>query len=144
MLLSNMIRGTLRSLGLLFGSFSRFVRRVSVVKRSVLTAFQASVQDINQYALVIEGAETVANIVTRYRIVERLYLVKQHEITNQLEEHITDLYALVLKFLVKAKKFYLRNTTSKCKGHWRLVPSLLNGTDLNYSQSPQEYDRLQQ
>lgn len=67
---------------------------------------------MNQYALVVAGAEKVANIVTQYRIIERLYLVKNYEATVQLMEHITDLYVLALKFLVKAKKFYLKNTAS--------------------------------
>ena len=85
----------------------------------MLTGFQVFVQDINQYALVLEGAEKVANIVTRYRIVERLYLVKQYEVTTKLQDHITDLYVLALKFLVKAKKFYSKNTASQYKGNIR-------------------------
>ena len=82
-----------------------------------------SIQDFKQYALVVEGAEKVANIVTRYRIVERLYLVKQHEAASQLEKHITELYTLVLKFLVKAEKFYQRNTASQYKQNWWLISS---------------------
>ena len=111
-----MIRAMLRSPGLLFDFCSRCVRSVDLVKLSVLTASQVSVQDINQYAVVVEGVEKVASIVTRYRIVERLYLVKQHSATTQLKEHITDLYMLVLKFLVKAEEFYLGNTASQLQG----------------------------
>ncbi len=87
------------------------------MKRSILTAFQVSIQDINQYALVVEGAEKLANIITRYHIVERLYLVKEYEATTQLKDHITDLYTLALKFLIKAKRFYLKNTASQYKGN---------------------------
>lgn len=81
----------------------------------MLTGFQVAVQEDTQYGLVVEGAEKVANIVTRYRIIERLYLAKQYEATIQLQDHITDLYVVALKFLVKAKKFYLMNTASQYK-----------------------------
>ena len=76
----------------------------------MLKSLQVFVQDNNQYALVVEGAEKVAYIVTRYRIVERLYFAKQYEATAQLQNHITDLYVIALKFLVKAKRFYSKNT----------------------------------
>lgn len=87
------------------------------LKRTMLNSFQVFVQNINQYALVVEGAEKVAYIVTRHRIVERLYLAKEYEATTQLQDHITDLYVVALKFLVKAKKFYLKNTASQYKGN---------------------------
>ena len=114
-----------------------------LIKRSMLTSFKVSVQDIVQYALVVEGTERVANIVTRYRIIERLYLVKQHETATQLEKHITEIYALILKFLVKAGKFYLSNTASQYKENRRLNFFLLNETYANCSQSSEEYDQLQ-
>ena len=82
----------------------------------MLKGLQVFVQDNDQYALVVEGAEKVAYIVTRYRIVERLYLAKQYEATAQLQNHITDLYVVALKFLVKAKNFYSKNTASQYKG----------------------------
>lgn len=84
-------------------------------------------------------------MVTQYRIVEMLYLVKQYEATTQLEKHITDLYELALKFHVKANKFHARNTARSGRGEYRgLIKALLNDTDLNCSQSSQESDQLQQ
>lgn len=83
------------------------------MKRPLLTAFQVSVQDINQYGLVAEGAEKVASIVTQYRTVETLYIVDQFEATSPLKEHVTYLYARALKLLVKAKNFYMRNTANQ-------------------------------
>lgn len=117
MLLFNMTQAMLRSLGLLFGFCSKCVLFINLMKPSMLMAFQVSVLDINQYAVIVEGVEKVANVVARYRIIEKLYLMKQHEATTQLEEHIADLYTLVLKFLVKAKEFYRRNTASQYRIH---------------------------
>lgn len=117
MLLFSTTRATQRSLGLPSAFCSRCVRLVYLTKGSILTISQVSIQDINQYAFVVEGVEKITNIMTQYRIVERLYLVKRYEATAQLENHITDLYALALKFLVKAKKYYQKNTASQFKGY---------------------------
>ena len=116
MLLFNTTRATQRSLGLLSAFCSRCVRLVYLMEGSILILSQVSVQDVNQYALVVEGVEKIAHIMTQYRIVERLYLVKRYEATAQLENHITDIYTLALKFLVKAKKYYQKNTASQSKG----------------------------
>ena len=80
-----------------------------------------SIQDVQRYAVIIQGIERIANVIAQYRVVERLYLGKQYEMAPQLEENIKDLYMLVLRFLVKAKKFYVNKSASKEHFH-RLNP----------------------
>lgn len=95
----------------------RFLLKVCVSRiesrYQLLTVLEVSVQDVQRYAIVVEGAEKIAKIVLQHRITERLYLRKQYETTTQLKECITDLYVLVLIFLVKAKKFYMKSSTSR-------------------------------
>ena len=50
----------------------------------------------------------------RYEIHERLYLHVNRETTNNLEEALVGLYVLVLLFLVRAKRFYTKSSTSEC------------------------------
>ena len=79
----------------------------------MLTSLKVSIQDVQRYAIIIQGAERIANVTVQYRVIERLYLTEKYELTIQLKDHITDLYMLVLRFLVKAKEFYMNKTASK-------------------------------
>lgn len=83
------------------------------VESHLLTVLKVSVQDVQRYAIIVEGAEKIAKIILQHQITERLYLRKQYETTSQLREYITDLYVLVLIFLVEAKRFYVRNSASR-------------------------------
>lgn len=55
------------------------------------------------------------NVITRYRIVEKLYLGKDPQITAQLKDCLVDIYGHVLVFLAKAKRFYLKSGKSESK-----------------------------
>ena len=67
-------------------------------------AFQVSLKISTNTPSSSKAVEKVANIVMRHRNVERLYLVKEYELTTQLQDHIMDISALALNFLVKGKK----------------------------------------
>ena len=63
--------------------------------------------------MLAEGLETVAKVVAQYKIVEKLYLTRTSEATSELESSIVDLYALVLKFLIRAQQYYAKNTVER-------------------------------
>lgn len=63
--------------------------------------------------MLAEGLEAVAKVVAQYRIVEKLYLQRPGVGTAELQDSVVDLYALVLKFLVRAQQFYSKNTVER-------------------------------
>ena len=99
------------SLGPPFGFYSRFVCLQSNMA-TILTFQQVSVEDLDRYAAVMEGTEIIANIITQYRVIEKLDLSMQDTTTIQLKERMTTLYVSILRFLAKAKRFYIGNTAS--------------------------------
>jgi hypothetical protein len=62
----------------------------------------------------LEGMELVSNLITRYAILEKLYLRTTIGIRsaaqNQFEKAILELYAAVLRFLSKSRHYYDRKT----------------------------------
>ena len=69
---------------------------------------------MQQYAIVLEGLETVSNLITRYEIMERLYLREETQATVLLQSSIVTLYNNVLIFLCKAHRHYSTSTASMC------------------------------
>ena len=63
---------------------------------------------------VAEGIEFVAGLITRYAVVEKLYLHQQSDSTPRLHEAVSKLYANVLIYLSKVKAYYMGNTWSTC------------------------------
>jgi len=57
-----------------------------------------------------EGVELVSNLITRYTIVEHLYLRRPSAAKNQLTEAILKLYSTVLIYLSKAETYYKKTT----------------------------------
>ena len=74
---------------------------------------QVSVENVNQYSVIAEGVEYVTLALTRYNIVERLYLRRRNESTTCLRNSLTELYTCILQFLIKAQRFYEKNTARK-------------------------------
>ena len=69
-----------------------------------------TVNDSQTFGAMAEGVELVSNLITRYTIVERLYLQKPSSAKDQLTQAILRLYSAVLIYLSKAKSYYQRNT----------------------------------
>ena len=65
-----------------------------------------------------EGVESVLNLITRYAIVELLYLQKSSVAKDQLTQAIIKLYTAVMKYLCKAKTYYQRSSISTL---WRIA-----------------------
>jgi hypothetical protein len=57
----------------------------------------------------------ISNLISRYAIIEDLYLRESSEAGDLLEEAITKLYAAVLVYLAEAKRYYEQNTASILK-----------------------------
>ncbi|CAC9892106.1 unnamed protein product [Aureobasidium pullulans] len=60
-----------------------------------------------------EGIELVSAMITRYAVVESLYLLEDSTLQNQLTDGITKLYVAILKYLGIAKTYYNKSTTSQ-------------------------------
>lgn len=57
-----------------------------------------------------EGVELVSGMVTRYAIIESLYLLEASKVKVQLNEAIINLYLAILQYLLLAKSFYKKRT----------------------------------
>lgn len=66
-------------------------------------------------ASILLASETIAKILDRCAIYERLYLTSgsQAPETRIMENALIGLYASILQFLAKAKRFYEKNTAGK-------------------------------
>ncbi len=53
----------------------------------------------------VENLETVSRLITRYAILEDLHLQRKSSTRDQLEDMIVCLYAEILTFLAKARKY---------------------------------------
>ena len=74
---------------------------------------QVSVENVHQYSVIAEGVEHVTWALTRYKIMERLYLKRRNESTTALTNSLTELYTCILRFLIKAQRFYEKGTARK-------------------------------
>lgn len=70
---------------------------------------QIMVNDSQTFGAMAQGVEYISNLIARYAIVEQLYLQKASAAKHQLTQAVTKLYAAVLKYLSKARRFYDRN-----------------------------------
>jgi hypothetical protein len=81
-----------------------------LLNTSETNRFQMTVNDSQTFGAMAEGVELVSNLITRYTIVEQLYLQKPSAAKDQLTQAILRLYSTVLIYLSKAKSYYQRNT----------------------------------
>jgi hypothetical protein len=68
-----------------------------------------------------EGIELISTMITRYAVVESLYLLEDFSLKAQLTEGITKLYVAILKYLGIARTYYGKGTLSKHHFIWYLV-----------------------
>ncbi|CAC9886016.1 unnamed protein product [Aureobasidium pullulans] len=74
---------------------------------------QISLKDIKTFEAMIEGLEITARVVAQYSLVEILYLKDHTEAQKQLQGQVTILYAAVLRYLCRARKYYSHNTATR-------------------------------
>ena len=82
-----------------------------------LTA-QASVNDTEKYAVVLEGVEIISNLLVRYDIYTTLYLGDKAKTTDEMRRCMVELCVSVLSFLAKARRFYERTNAGECYFYW--------------------------
>ena len=88
--------------------------------------FQAVVSENQIYSSTVEGIELVSRLITQYATVETLYLKGSSEIETQLANSLVRLYASILVFLARAKKFFSRRTAGKHLIRSRIIIAALN------------------
>lgn len=74
---------------------------------------QVAVNDKKTFEELIESLEAVSHLITRYAIFEELYLQLESAARHELEDMIVRLYAEVLTFLAKARRYLQSSATSK-------------------------------
>ena len=62
--------------------------------------------DVQIFGILVEGLEVVCEIVARYATIERLYLRQSASLNNLLENSIIALYASILLFFSKCRKYF--------------------------------------
>jgi hypothetical protein len=61
--------------------------------------------------------ELVSNLIALYAVQENLYLHIVSALTDQLREALTKLYASILRYLAKVRRYYDRGTASMSTSH---------------------------
>jgi len=61
----------------------------------------------------VTGMEFVSSLIIRYMEFERLYLGRPSALTDELEDALCNLYAAVLVYLSKAKRYFMYRTGGK-------------------------------
>ena len=61
----------------------------------------------------LEGVELASSTITRYTIVEKLYLQRHSAVKGDLTRAIITLYTAVLEYLLRAEKYYQKSTLSE-------------------------------
>lgn len=74
---------------------------------------QVASSDKEIFGSMTEGLEKVSHLITRYAIFEDLYLQPDSALNEDLEEAITALYADILVYIGKAKKYFQKSTAGR-------------------------------
>ncbi|KFY17970.1 hypothetical protein V492_00220, partial [Pseudogymnoascus sp. VKM F-4246] len=89
---------------------------------------QIAVNDHATYATLIEGAALMAEMICRYAVFEDLYLRSTSLATDELKRALIQLYAAIMIYLSKAKRYFDQNSAK------RIIKSgVLNAPDLESS-----------
>ena len=95
----------------------RFVLQVKITTPIYNSLFidsrQMAVNDKRAFGEMIENLEAVSYLITRYAILEELYLQRDSTARDKLEEMVVQLYAEILTFLAKARKYFLSSAKSE-------------------------------
>ena len=86
------------------------IHGVTVTDESVR---KIAVNDSSSFQDMAEGIELISAMITRYAVVESLYLLEDSSLRVQLTDGITKLYVAILKYLGVAKAYYNKSTISE-------------------------------
>ena len=94
----------------------RFVLQVKTTPLIYLAPFddssQIAVNDKRALGEMIENLEAVSQLITRYAILEDLYLQRSSAARDKLEDMVVRLYAGILTFLASARKYFQSSAKS--------------------------------
>jgi hypothetical protein len=71
------------------------------------------VSDAHIFGSTIEGLETVSHLITRYAIFESVHLQRKTAAATEIEPVLTKMYAEMLVFLARSKKYFQTPTASE-------------------------------
>lgn len=74
--------------------------------------FKVAVNDVSKYAVICEGVENISNMIVCYALVEVLQLRAGSVPRAKLESDLVVLYASMLTFLTKAKRYFSSGSLS--------------------------------
>lgn len=74
---------------------------------------QIAVGDIVKFGFVVEGAESIARMIARYAVFEKIYLRSTSKASTELENALVQLYSTVLMFQSKAKHFFDQSSAKR-------------------------------
>ena len=72
-----------------------------------------AVSDKEVFGNTVEGVETISHLISRYAIFEDLYMQRNTAVSGELEAMLIGMYAEILIFLARAKKYFQTSTASK-------------------------------
>ena len=76
---------------------------------------QIAVNDSSTFQDMAEGIELVSAMITRYAVVESLYLLEDSSLRTQLTDGIIKVYVAILKYLGIANTYYNKSTFSELR-----------------------------
>lgn len=95
----------------------RFVLQVGTTTTLKCTFFinpsQMAVNDKRAFGEMVENLEAVSLFITRYAILEALYLQRKSPARDKFEDMVVNLYAEVLTFLAKARQYFKSSAKGK-------------------------------
>ena len=74
---------------------------------------QLVVNDKRVFGEMVENLEAISHLITRYAILEELYIQRDSSARNQLEDMVIRLYAEILIFLAKARNYFQSSTKGR-------------------------------
>lgn len=90
------------------------VRTTALTNRTIMVdSTKAAVNDKKVRGETIANLEAVSHLITRYAILEELYLQRNSAARVKLEDMVVRLYAEVLTYLAKAKEYFMSPSKSK-------------------------------
>ena len=92
---------------------------------------QISVNDVQMFGSLAEGLEVVCKIVARYAAIERLYLRQATIVEKLLEDAVIALYASILIFFSKCRKFFDQGLGQRIARSIKNVPEHIADKHLN-------------
>ena len=69
------------------------------------------VNDVQIHDATAESLEQISSLIARYALIEELHLNTVSAIREQLKAALVRLYTAVLAYLLRARRYYARNTT---------------------------------